>query len=211
MKNLGNLLKSKLPKSTTCAAHFENQLPNLRPLERCNTCNVSLCYTCGNKHFDNYCNMEWGLDVFDSLELSKNDKNERFNIGNPFLIDLQKLKCPCGTPFLSKSTSTICSACGTATCSAECHEAHSQRDNKCLFIRNFTPNAETALIQGLRLIKVVDILKAIKFEVPAYTNTSFTNSKFMKSMTGPSIFTIILQRGFRQYGQPHVIIFIIKI
>ncbi len=203
MKNLGNFIKSKLPKNTTCGAHLESVLPNLRPLEYCNTCEISFCYTCGNKHIDAYCNVEWGMDVFDSLEVSKNDKNEKFNTGHPFVVDLEKLKCPCGSPFLSKPTSSICSACGTATCSPECHDKYAQKENKCLFIRNFVINEDTNFIQGLRLIKVTDILKAIRLNVPMYTPTSFSNTKFMKALIGPLPFSLILQRGFRQYGQPH--------
>src|SRR5690606_13530741 len=102
--------------------------------------------------------------------------NERFNLGYPFQVDLQKLKCPCGSEFMSKNTSAICSACGTATCSPECHDKYAQRDGKCLFIRNFTPNEQTAKIQGLRLIKVSDVIKAIKFELPAFTPASVSNS-----------------------------------
>jgi hypothetical protein len=203
MKKLKNLFKSNLPKSTTCGAHFEHILPNLRPLEYCNTCSSSICYTCGNNHFDKYCNVEWGLEVFDSIEGAKNEKNEKFNLGYPYLIDTQTLKCPCGTHFLSKPTSTICAACGTATCSAECHDKYAQRENKCLFIKNFTPNEETAKIQGLRLIKVTDFLNAIKLKLPVYTRTSLCNSKFMKALVSPEPFSYILQRGFRQYGQPH--------
>lgn len=204
MKKLNNLLKSNLPNSTTCAAHMEEILPHLRPLEYCNTCSLSICYTCGNKHFDKYCNMEWGLDIFDNLELSKNDKNEKFNLGYPFTFDMQKLKCPCGSPFLSKMSSSICSACGTATCSPECHDKYAQRENKCLFIKNFTPNAETSKIQGLRLIRVTDLITAMKLKLPAFSRTSLSNSKFMKAMTSMEPFKFILQRGFRQYGQPHV-------
>ena len=197
-------LKSTLPKSTTCAAHMEKILPNLRPLEYCNTCSTSFCYSCGNSHFDKYCNVEWGLEIFDNIEPAKNIKNERFNLGYPFMIDIQKLKCPCGCEFLSKETSTICAACGTATCSSECHDKYAQKENKCLFIKNFTPNEETAKIQGLRLIKVTDFLKAIKLNLQVYTRTSLVNSKFMKALVSPEPFTYILQRGFRQYGQPHV-------
>jgi hypothetical protein len=206
-KKLQNLFKANLPKSTTCAVHFESQLPHLRPLEYCHSCNISFCYSCGNKHFDKYCNVEWGLEVFTFLEPPRNEKNEKFNKGLPFGVDITKLKCPCGTPFLSKNTSAICSACGTATCSAECHEKYAQKEGKCLFINNFTPNSETATVQGLRLIKVTDFINAMKFNLPVLSPTSLSNSKFMKALTSPFPFYFILQRGFRQYGQPHVINF----
>lgn len=204
-KKLQSFLKSNLPKTTTCGVHIESRMPNLRPLEYCNTCNISLCYTCGNDHFDKYCNIEWGLEVFDSLEGIKSPKNERFNLGYPYLLDLNKLKCPCGSPFLSKQTSTICSACATATCSKECHDKYAQKEKKCLFINNFVANVETTGIQGLRLIKLTDFLLAMKLELPLFSPTSFSNSKFLKAIMSPYPFIFILQRGFRQYGQPHVI------
>lgn len=204
MKNLKNLFKSKLHSSTTCGSHIEQLLPNLRPLEYCIDCNQSMCYSCGNLHFDGYCNIEWGLEVFNSLEPTKNEKNEKFNLGYPMGLDIQKLACPCGTPFLSKMTSTICSACGTATCSADCHDKFAQKPDKCLFIKNFTPNEQTSLIQGLRIIKAVDFINAMKNDLPFYSPCSVSNSKFMKALLSPFPFYIILQRGFRQYGQPHV-------
>jgi hypothetical protein len=204
MKKLKSFLKSSLPNWKTCAAHDESALPNLRPLEYCNTCSTSICYTCANSHLDRYCDVEWGLEIFSDLELAKNDINERFNTGYPFILNLDKLKCPCGTPFLSKMTSTICSACGTATCSAECHDKYAQKENKCLFIRNFTPNETTAGIQGLRLLKVTDFLHAMKINLPIFSRTSLANSKFMKALVSPEPLSVILQRGFRQYGQPHV-------
>ncbi len=138
-------------------------------------------------------------------------KNERFNQGYPYLLDLKKLKCPCGTPFLSKETSTICSACGTATCSSECHNTYSQKDANCRFIRNFVINNQTSNIQvkckftkGLRNIRIKDLVYSMKNDFPAYSPASLSSHKFMKIVTGPSPFTFIVQRGFRQYGQPHV-------
>jgi len=114
------------------------------------------------------------------------------------------LKCPCGNHFLEKSTSTICSACGSASCSSECHDQHLQSNNRCLYSRNFNVNEKTKKIQGLRNIKVLDIINAYKFSVPNFTPLSISNSKFIKALMSPDPLTIILQRGFRQYGQPHV-------
>lgn len=125
------------------------------------------------------------------------------------IVELEKLKCPCGNCFLDKSTSTICAACGTATCSAECHEKHVQADKKCLFINNFNKNENTKKIQGLRNIKVLDIINALKFGVPVFNPISISNSKFIKALMSPFPLSIILQRGFRQYGQPDVIKFIL--
>ena len=205
MKNLKKIFKSNLDASITCAFHDQTLLPYLRPLEYCNTCQLSFCYSCGNSHIDRFCDVEWGTEVFGLLEPPLNDKNEKFNLGNPYIFDLQKIKCPCGTLLLSENTSTICSACGTATCSSECHDKYMQKENKCLFIKNFVPNEKTATIQGLRLIKVTDFINALKNDLPVFSPTSLSNSKFLKALVSPYPFLFILQRGFRQYGQPHVI------
>lgn len=205
MKNLKNLIKGTT--KTTCGFHNELKIPNLRPLEYCNDCKISICYTCGNNHIDKFCNLEWGIDVLEHLSVMNEnltEKNEKFNLGYPFILNLEKLKCPCGSDFLSKSTSTICSACGTATCSPECHREYMQNDKKCVFINNFIENEETQNIQGLRLIKLTDFLFAMKNDLPLYSPTSLSNSKFIKSMMSPYGFHFIMQRGFRQYGQPHV-------
>jgi hypothetical protein len=58
------------------------------------------------------------------------------------------------------------------------------------------------MLQGLRNLKATDFIKAMKLDIPMYSPTTFLNSKFMKSLTFKP-FTAILQRGFRQYGQPH--------
>ena len=58
--------------------------------------------------------------------------------------------------------------------------------------------------KGLRLLNLVDIVRAIKIEIPPLTPVAIINSKFMFALQGLRPFTLILQRGFRQYGQPHV-------
>jgi hypothetical protein len=150
------------------------------------------------------------LDVFNELTPSKEGINERFNLGYPILVELEKLQCPCGNHFLDKSSSTICIACGSATCSAECHEKHLQTNKKCLYINNFNINEKTKNIQGLRNIKVLDFINAYKFSVPVFSPISISNSKFMKALMSPNPLTVILQRGFRQYGQPHVNYFLLN-
>ncbi len=116
---------------------------------------------------------------------------------------MEKLYCPCGCGFLSKMTSTICTACGIATCSAECHDKYSQSIDNCTYHVNFVKNEHTHKLQGLRNIKVTDLINAMKLELPQYSPTNLTNSKFIKSMIYQP-FVFVLQRGFRQYGQPHI-------
>lgn len=153
---------------------------------------------------ENTCNELGGLEVFNDLELAVDEKNDTLNLGHPFTVDLEALKCPCGTPFLDKSTSSICAACGSATCSAECHAKYAQDDGKCLFIRNFVENEQTVNIQGLRTLKATDFINAVKLDIPYLSPVSISNSRFMRALRGASPFTVIVQRGFRQYGQPHV-------
>ena len=144
------------------------------------------------------------MDVFDELKSSKTGINERFNLGYPIILDLESLRCPCGNGFLDKSTSTICSACGSATCSDECHDKHIQANKSCLYIKNFNINEKTKNIQGLRNIKAMDVINSYKFGIPTFNPISISNSKFLKALMSPLPLSIILQRGFRQYGQPHV-------
>lgn len=170
--------------------------------EYCLSCEVNACYLCGNKHFDTNCEVEWGNDVIEKLEPIKNPTNQRFNLGFPIQINLLKLKCPCGKEFLDSENSAFCSACGTATCSPECHKKYAEKENKCYFKINFNDNQETEKITGLRLITVRSILDGIEQDLPPYSKNSISNSKFISSFTSQVAFTIILLRGFRQYGNP---------
>ena len=77
---------------------------------------------CANEHVDNYHTIDWGFDIFNFMESPKNEINEKFNLGYRTTVDLTKLKCPCGNSIPGLRTSTFCAACGTATCSAECHD-----------------------------------------------------------------------------------------
>ena len=58
------------------------------------------------------------------MEPPHNEKNDSFNSGYRTLFDWESAKCPCGARLVGKQTSSICSACGTATCSAECHDKY---------------------------------------------------------------------------------------
>jgi hypothetical protein len=64
MKLFKNLFKLKTPAHTICSFHSEQTMPYLRPIgniinsEYCNSCKISICYTCGNNHIDRRCNVE---------------------------------------------------------------------------------------------------------------------------------------------------------
>ena len=106
--------------------HDESKFPNLKALEHCNSCQIGMCYMCANEHADEYHTIDWGFDIFKYMESPRNETNDNFNKGYRALVDLTKLKCPCGNDIAGSRTSTICSGCGTATCSAECHDKYVQ-------------------------------------------------------------------------------------
>ena len=118
--------------------HDNNKVPNLKELE--NAMGIGMCFMCSNEHSDNHHTIDWGFDIFNDMEPPRNEVNENFNLGYRTTLDLMKLKCPCGNPIVGNKTATICAACGTATCSAECHDRFVQSKNKCLYIRNFIKN-----------------------------------------------------------------------
>lgn len=83
-----------------------------------------MCYICGNDHIDMHHTLDWGFDIFNVMEAPRNEKNESFNAGYRTLLDWDKTRCPCGNKVVGHKTSTVCSACGTVTCSAECHDKY---------------------------------------------------------------------------------------
>ena len=95
---------------------------------------------CGNEHLDRFHTLDWGFDIFNFMEAPRSEVNEKLNQGYRVLIDFTKTHCPCGNKIAGKKYATICSSCGTATCSAECHDKFVQSQGKCLFIRNFLEN-----------------------------------------------------------------------
>lgn len=161
-----------------------------------------MCYMCANDHASQNHTVDWGFDIFNLMEPPRNELNEKFNEGNLTTLDMAKLKCPCGNRIPGIKTSTICAACGTATCSAECHDKFVQSKEKCLFIRNFVTNEQTSKIQGLRTILWINHFAMVKDNHKEFTPFSRTSPTFMRAMLGPAKSTFYLQRGFRQYGQP---------
>mmetsp|Transcript_12998 Transcript_12998/g.20157 ORF Transcript_12998/g.20157 Transcript_12998/m.20157 type:complete len:88 (+) Transcript_12998:174-437(+) len=86
-------------------------------MDYCETCELSMCYVCSNEHFDGNHRVSWGFDIFKDMEPPRSDLNEVFNSGYRTLFDWESAKCPCGKKLIGSVTSTICVACGTATCS----------------------------------------------------------------------------------------------
>lgn len=98
---------------------------------------------CADEHMDTHHSIDWGFDIFNAMEAPRNEKNEKFNSGYRALLDWEDARCPCGKLLAGSRHSTICSACGTATCSAACHDKYVQSRGKCLFIRNFIESEKT--------------------------------------------------------------------
>ena len=157
---------------------------------------------CSHDHVDGNHTVDWGFDVFNSMEPSRNDMNDLFNAGYRTLLDWESAKCPCGTKLVGNKNSTICSACGTATCSAACHDHYVQSKGKCLFVRNFITRNETKDIQGFRNIYWLNAYLMYRDNLPEFTPCSRSSPKFMIAMLGPNKNTMWLQRGYRHYGQP---------
>ena len=187
---------------STCGVHDETKFPHVKALEYCQSCEIGMCYLCGNEHADQFHTVDWGFDIFNRMESPRNETNDLFNQGYRATVDLDQLRCPCGNKIAGSRTSTFCAACGTATCSAECHDRFAQSTGKCLFIRNFVENEHTSKIQGLRSILWINQFAMINDNHAEGTSFSRTSPKFKIASLGPTRKTIYLQRGYRQYGQP---------
>merc|ERR1711957_463307 len=125
---------------STCQVHEQKDFPNVKALEICASCDTGMCYLCANDHADDFHTIDWGFDIFNAMEAPRDEKNELFNRGFTSVIDLKKLKCPCGN--------NIPGIQSAAFCAAECHDRYVQSKGKCLFIRNFVENQQTRNIQG---------------------------------------------------------------
>lgn len=113
--------------------------------------------------------IDWGYDIFKYMEPPHNENNELMNMGYRTTFDLEDMKCPCGTKIKNSRYSTMCAACGSWTCSAQCHDTYIQREGKCVFIRNFIKNSDTAHIQGLRHILGMNVFAMHKDGLKEHT------------------------------------------
>lgn len=116
------IIQSVAQNISNCQVHEEKEFPNVKALEYCLTCEAGMCYICSNDHIEMHHTVDWGFDVFNAMEAPRDDKNEAFNAGYRSLFSFEEAKCPCGGSLVGKKGSTVCAACGTATCSAECHD-----------------------------------------------------------------------------------------
>ena len=61
---------------SSCQLHDQNLFPNVKALEYCNTCQMGMCYMCAHEHFDDHHTVDWGFDVFNAMEPSRNEVND---------------------------------------------------------------------------------------------------------------------------------------
>jgi hypothetical protein len=74
---------------STCQLHDQNKLPHVKALEMCNTCELGMCYICSHEHVDSNHNIDWGFDIFNTMEPSRNEINDKFNAGYRCLLDFE--------------------------------------------------------------------------------------------------------------------------
>ncbi len=120
-----------------------------------------------------------------------------FNLGLRTTLKWPELSCAhCKRPWSSGSEPTICIACSNATCSSDCHLAL-QDQKVCTFFTNFTPITEVyESTNGFRAILYRSILAA---EIGQ--RVTYASPRFMSAVKYDSEH-VMIQRGFRQYGNP---------
>jgi len=161
-----------------------------------------MCYYCAETCTDNGHTLFGGvkeLDDVDSWMYTEDPESTiyKLNTGHEILLDLANLRCPCGTPFQSSPQSAICSMCCSATCSAACHKLFAQDQGGCVYYRNFLPEAQ-AEVHGCR-----DIRWCVIERCPPGTYLSrVCGPRYLEAIAGHDQNTLLLRRGYCQYGQP---------
>lgn len=178
---------------TTCPTFGHS---HLLAVFECKTCRKSLCYACAEEHQDHAHEVTGGVRGIDSeLESPRDEKNKLLNEGAECVLHLDRLKCPCGKPFLKDPNSAICCVCGTATCSDLCHRKYVQEKGLCLYTRNYVQEIEVRR-QGCRCIR--------------HDEMTGTPGEYLSAVCGPRFVeaetiddkTLRIRRGYSQFGQP---------
>ena len=180
--------------ATMCLYHDEKVFPDVLATEYCKECDMKLCYMCSNQHHHHGHHVNW---AYPHTPVT-NELTKHFHRGCKVSLNCESLKCVCGKDWASGPQPTICIACGTATCSAECHMEHVQAPGHCLFYTNFTPT-QTVFedINGFRAI----LIQNIRMVKPGMKVTQ-ASPRFMTAVKSSEKLTLTIQRGFRQYGNP---------
>eukprot|EP00164_Ancoracysta_twista_P004139 GFYU01005564.1.p1 GENE.GFYU01005564.1~~GFYU01005564.1.p1 ORF type:complete len:539 (-),score=76.17 GFYU01005564.1:296-1912(-) len=172
-----------------CSRH-----PQLWVAYTCVKCQQSLCLRCAHPHFDKHHEIVGGVLKQGEVEIPADVNIQELNDGGECLLDMQRLLCPCGKPFLGNPKSAICCVCGTATCSDECHKTYRQDTGHCLYYRNFKSKDKN----GCRCIKLRDIVQTKYGE-----HLIQCGARYLEADVGRQKSTLVLRRGYCQYGQPH--------
>lgn len=101
----------------------------------------------------------------------------------------------------------MCAACGTWTCSQECHSQHMSELNNCTFHHNFARSLNAMVVrsnQSLRSVRLQVIRQLQKEKLAVGSPVCKTSRAFMFAMLGDTEDFVYVQRGYRQYGQMHV-------
>ncbi|CAG9314901.1 unnamed protein product [Blepharisma stoltei] len=182
----------KEDKLNPCKFHDERLYPDLLANHHCKSCEMELCYMCAHSHIDHGCNVKWPFH----LQHSGNSLIDAFNSGRKTLLHWSDIKCTCGKPWTHGSEPTICIACANATCSPECH-IKLQEQNVCLFYTNFAAlDIVFETVNGFRAILHKNFQIAKQGQ-----RVTYASPRFMSAFKHDENH-ILLQRGFRQYGQP---------
>lgn len=108
-------------------------------------------------------------------------------------MDINKLKCNCGKDADAKTA--LCAACGSASCSTECHNI-----NPCTFSQNFSKDTGFSF----RSIVLGNAYKMFDKKFTVGTIFSRNSMHFITAYLSDKKNQFFIQRGHRQYGNPHV-------
>ena len=163
----------------------------------CQTCGgLAMCYSCAEAHQDQAHEVVGRVrGIQTELASPQDEKNRLFNEGAEFALHLDRLKCPCGTPFLESADSAICCVCGTATCSDLCHKRYVQDKGLCLYTRNYIKEIEERR-QGCRCIGHDEMTGE-----PGQYLSQVCGPRFVEAETIDAK-TLRVRRGYSQFGRP---------
>ena len=206
-------LKSEYFEDNIACSHYLHE--HLRAVWFSPDLKQRMCYYCAESATDRGHRLVGGLPQFQksrewSTLTSSDDVVYKLNAGEEMIVSLSKLKCPCSTPFRNSTQSAFCSMCCTATCSAACHKIFCQDAGMCFYHHNYIFETQSD-IYGCRDIRWCVIerstpgtylsrvcgpryLEAIKVQ-------GFVASSFLIVWQGKDGMSLIVRRGYCQYGQ----------
>ena len=176
---------------------------NLRAVWHCQELQRWVCYCCAEMLTDSGYALSGGLPELHIAESwiasaqSETDLLFQLNSGQEMILNLAMLRCPCGTPFQHSTQSAICSMCCNATCSATCHKQLVQDQGMCFYNLNYLPAARPE-VHGCRDVRWC----VIERSPPGTYLSRVCGPRYLEAITGPDPNTLLVRRGYGQYGQP---------